>query len=205
MKYILTALVFLSVSLPASARDFVLPELLSRHSQVEASFVQTSEQGQREGTFWLSYPGKMRIAYDNSTIADNNVRGDEIVADGFMLHFYDAEMDYVSTVPLSQTPAGWMLSDAPEVADRITVVEKRELADGGTGVVLQDQEDPDLGAVTVWINPKGQLRGWRIVDALGVVTDIRLENIKNVEHFERGNFKAPNPDVKQDDLERNRR
>jgi len=190
------------------ARDTDIAALLSVYAQMEASFTQqTQHMPSRSGKFWLDYPGKMRIDYDVSgqDTDTETLRGDQIIADGLMLHYYDAQLDYVSTIPLSQTPAGWMLSNQPEVLSRVVVTDDRINDQGRRALTLRDQEDPDIGSVTLFLSDKGVLDGWRVVDPLGHATDINLEGHRHIKKFAKDLFDAPTPITDQSERDRARR
>lgn len=142
----------------------------------QANFIQTSPGGsQLRGMFYLSRPGKLRFEY-----APPNK--DFVVADGLFIYFYDAQMKQQSNAPISQTLADFLLRKTLKLGGdlkvtkimhsgglvQITVVQRQEPTSGS--LVLAFSEDKDTGAY--------HLRKWRILDAVGNITETELFNVK---------------------------
>lgn len=142
----------------------------------QANFIQTSPGGsQLRGKFYLSRPGKLRFEYDPPN-------KDFVVADGLFIYFYDAQMKQQSNAPISQTLADFLLRKNLKLSGdlkvtkimhsggfvQITVVQRQDQSSGS--LVLAFSEDKDTGGY--------HLRKWRILDAVGNITETELFNVK---------------------------
>ncbi len=136
---------------------------------VRARFMQMSSTGElAEGDFYLLRPGKMRIEYRPPVPV-------LIVADGTWMIYYDRELEQVSYIPLSSTPAGILVADEVSLhSDEVTVTDFAR--DSGTvRVTLVRTESPEEGSITLVFSDKPMaLRKWTIVDAQGIVTNVSL-------------------------------
>lgn len=142
----------------------------------QANFIQTSPGGsQLRGKFYLSRPGKLRFEYDPPN-------KDFVVADGLFIYFYDSQMKQQSNAPISQTLADFLLRKNLKLSGdlkvtkimhsgglvQITVIQRQDPTSGS--LVLAFSEDKDTGAY--------HLRKWRILDAIGNITETELFNVK---------------------------
>ena len=80
-----------------------------------AKFQQFDQEGRMAtGRIFLARPGRMRVEYDPPTPY-------LLVASSGALVYYDAEIDQVTTLPLSSTPAAFLLKDRIiQIEDQIT-------------------------------------------------------------------------------------
>ena len=138
-----------------------------------ARFVQTTHDGtQLVGTFYLDRPGKLRFEYDPPI-------DDYVVADGFFIYFYDAELGEQTNAPIGQTLADFFLRKDLELSGDLTVKELRRSGDYLQLTVVQTA-DPDAGTLTLGFkeDPELTLSKWRIVDAQGLITEVELFYLK---------------------------
>lgn len=133
----------------------------------KARFLQTSADGhQLSGTFYLNRPGKLRFEYDNLD--------DFIVADGFFIYFYDAELQEQSNAPIGQTLADFLLREDLSLSGDVTVTGLRREA-GLLQITVAQSADPQAGTLTLGFNENPMwLKKWRVTDALGNVTEVEL-------------------------------
>jgi outer membrane lipoprotein-sorting protein len=139
---------------------------------VKARFVQTAPDGtQRIGVFYMDRPGKMRFEYDAP------VR-DLVVADGIQLYYYDGDLKQVSSAPVGQTLADFLLRKNIKLSGDVRVV---GVQDGGglTQIILAQTADPNAGTMTLGFraDPYG-LKKWRVVDGQGQTTEVELFDIQ---------------------------
>jgi outer membrane lipoprotein-sorting protein len=160
------------VQLTAQQRRTVerLRAYLNRISTLEARFIQISSNGGfAEGDLYLSRPGRMRFEYDPPAQI-------VMVADGNFLGYYDLELDQVSYLPLSSTPASFLLRDSITFKDGVTLT-GFERARGMIRVQLAKDDEPELGRLTVVFTERPlALRQWSVVDAQGIETVVTLQN-----------------------------
>jgi outer membrane lipoprotein-sorting protein len=140
---------------------------------VKARFTQTNADKQvLKGTFYLWRPGRMRFSYDPP-------RKDLVVADGLWIHFYDSATREITDATIGQTLADFILRKTISLDNKDLSVKRVRQVDGEIQITVVQASDPGLGALTLVFkaNPY-HLLGWRVVDAQGMVTTIRLDNLE---------------------------
>ncbi len=155
---------------------------------LEARFVQTDPTGTfAEGTFYVDRPGKMRFDYDPPTPL-------LLVADGFWFIYVDRELDEATHLPISSTPANFLLRETLSFGKDYTVIDI-EVANGVTAIDIIETENPDLGSVKLVFEHKPyRLRQWVITDAQNQVTRVTLTEQRTGIDLDRSLFiyaKAP--------------
>lgn len=151
---------------------WMVEDYLNKITTMTARFEQTANDGSTfAGNFMLKRPGKLRFEYDAPVT-------DFIVADGLMVHYYDGQMKQDNAAPISRSLADFFLRPNITLSGDISV-SGIERADGFLQVRLVQSKDPLAGDLTVMLteNPL-TLRGWRVVDAQGVVTSVALSDSK---------------------------
>ncbi len=137
-----------------------------------ARFVQTTHDGtQLVGTFYLQRPGKLRFEYDPPA-------RDFVVADGFFIYFYDAELKEQSNAPIGQTLADFILRDELKLSGDLIV---RDVKRGGglLQITTTQTSDPDAGSLMLGFSESPMtLKKWRVVDAQGLITEVELFYLK---------------------------
>jgi outer membrane lipoprotein-sorting protein len=137
---------------------------------IRAGFIQTATgNGFAEGRFYLSRPGKLRFDYLPAGTT-------QLFADGLSLIHVDHELEQVTYVPLSTTPAGVLIDDKVRLSGKLTVTR----IERGAAILrlrLIQNEDPDSGALELTFSdrPLALLR-WTVFDAQGVTTRLTLVN-----------------------------
>jgi outer membrane lipoprotein-sorting protein len=160
----------LPAALPAGQQQAVkdAEAYLNGITTLRAKFIQTDNDGkQQNGTFLLSRPGKMRIDYDPPS-------KDFIVADGILIYYYDGKMKQQSSAPISRSLANFFLRKELKLSGDISVSDvKRQ--NNTLQMSLVQTRNPLAGSLTLILSEKPmQLLAWRIVDAQGLVTEVRL-------------------------------
>ena len=142
---------------------------LNELTTIDSKFVQLSEDGFVEGRIRLARPGDMRIDYENPVPV-------EIVASGLIVMYHDRELGQTSFLPVSETPAYFLLRDRIDLSDGVTVTKfEREAAT--LRVTLVENDNPDSGEITLVFTDKPLfLVKWRVIDATGNVVDVALVN-----------------------------
>jgi outer membrane lipoprotein carrier protein len=124
------------------------------------------------GTLALKRPNHFRWIYEAPAELT-------IVADGTQLKIYDVELAEVTVAPFDDTvgssPA-MLLSGDGSVRDQFEVVQARRL-DGLDWIELEPKASSDFSSVSIGFNGK-EPRRLELVDGLGQVTRIELENIE---------------------------
>ncbi|MCB1720711.1 MAG: outer membrane lipoprotein carrier protein LolA [Rhodospirillales bacterium] len=145
---------------------------LQNLSTARARFVQTTHDGtQLVGTFYLQRPGKLRFEYDEPI-------KDFVVADGFFIYFYDAELGEQTNAPIGQTLADFFLRKDLSLEEDIKVESVRRKG-GFLQVQLIQRSDPEAGSLTLGFKEDPlTLSKWRVVDGQGLITEIELFYMK---------------------------
>lgn len=134
---------------------------------LDSKFVQLSQDGFVEGRLRLSRPGDMRIDYEPPVPV-------EIVASGFLVMYYDRELGQTSYLPVSETPAYFLLRERIDLTDGLTVT-KFEREASILRITLVETDNPDSGRITIAFEDRPlRLVKWQVVDATGTVIDVAL-------------------------------
>lgn len=161
---------------------------------MKARFTQTSNNGQQVGgDFMLKRPGRMRFNYDAPIT-------DFIVADGTFIYFYDGKMKQQSNALISKSLADFFLRRDLSFDGDLKVSDIKR--DGGLlQITLVQSTDPLAGALTLGLSENPMiLRGWRIVDGQGLVTDVVLSQIQEGITLENEQFRYYDPSNRKSKL-----
>ncbi len=147
-------------------------DYLNALSTGRARFVQTTHDGtQLVGTFYIERPGKLRFEYDPPI-------EDFVVADGFFIYFYDAQLGQQSNAPIGNTLADFFLRKDLALEDDITVDEVRKTGDLVLLKLVQTA-DAQAGSITLGFSEDPfELKKWRVVDGQGLITEVELFYLK---------------------------
>lgn len=125
---------------------------------VEASFVQMSSGGGfARGTLYLQRPGRMRFEYEPPIPY-------LLVSDGTFFIYVDNELEQVTYLPLSKTPAHLLLRKNFSLSEGLILTGFKE--EGSVvKVEVADSEEPDLGRITLVFNRAPlSLKSWTVLD-----------------------------------------
>jgi outer membrane lipoprotein-sorting protein len=141
-----------------------------------ADFVQVSSLGSRlSGQFFLDRPGRLRFNY--------NEVDDFIVADGVFIYFYDSQLGSQSNAPIGQTLADFLLREDLSLSGELRVTQLYK-KDGEIFVTVVQRDDPAVGLVElVFTEVPYALSRWRVTDAQGHNTEVRLKNLRTGVRF----------------------
>jgi outer membrane lipoprotein carrier protein len=202
-------LLALAASLGASAQPAqdgiaTLEAFLNGVESLQADFKQELWTGDQRllqtdtGALLLKRPNRFRWTYDEPADADT---GDDdaaklvVAADGTRLWIYDVELEEVTVTPFDDTvgtsPA-MLLSGDRNVRDEFDVVDAYP-ADGLDWVKLEPTGSSDFSSVLIGFRGT-EPRRLELVDGLGQVTRIELENIVANEPIDDGVFALDVPD-----------
>lgn len=139
---------------------------------LRARFQQYSQDGGVVfGNIYVRRPGKMRVEYEPPVPVI-------LVADGILVSYYDSELDQLSQLPISSTPAWFLLRDPISLGDGITVtaLDKRP---GALRLSMYQSSEPDAGSVDlIFADDPLELRQWKIIDAAGKEARIGLFDVR---------------------------
>lgn len=136
-----------------------------------ANFIQKSSEGPRlSGIFYLNRPGRLRFEY--------NEVDDFIVADGFLLYFYDSELQEQTHTPIGLSLADFLLRSDLELSGDITVQEVNKNAER-TILTLIQTESPEEGSLQLFFSHiPYALKKWRVIDPQGITIEVELKDLE---------------------------
>ncbi len=146
-----------------------IEDYLNRIDTLKARFVQMASTGDMSrGEFYISRPGKLRIAYDPPVPV-------LIVANGTFLIYHDTELDQTSHLLLSSTPASVLVEENVRLNSDTMSVTKIDHGANAIRVTLKQIDDPAAGLITLTFTDQPlSLRQWTVLDAQGTTTDFAL-------------------------------
>ena len=155
----------------ADRRDIARVEAyLNGVRSVRATFVQVSSTGQTAGgRLFLQRPRQLRLDYRPPTHL-------QIYANGFWLAFIDTELDEVTHVPLSSTPANLLVRERVRLSGDVSVTQVERGANS-LRLHLVQSDEPGAGRVVLTLTDRPlRLHKWTVVDPQGVETQVSLIN-----------------------------
>lgn len=187
-------------SVGAQASEKALRSFLEEVNTLNAEFTQRvmDERGSvleaSSGVFYLSRPGKFRWDYKNPDFDDE--QGQQIVADGESLYFYDPDLEQVSKRSLenaiAQVPS-LLLVMSNSLLDQHFNVQDKGQADALTWVALTPKAE-DAGYQKLLIGfLRQKIDTFVLYDGLGNATRLELSNVEtngNID-VDRFVFKVP--------------
>ena len=153
----------------ADRRDIARVEIyLNSFSSLKGRFLQQSSSGHlAEGLLYLSRPNRVRLDYRPPSSL-------QIYADGYWLAYVDTELEQVTHVPLSSTPAGFLVREQVRLSGEISVV-RVERNNAGIRLHVVQTEEPETGRVVLTLqDPPMRLSHWTVIDGYGVKTRVSL-------------------------------
>jgi len=155
---------------PAQTQQVMrVQDYLNSISTLRAQFLQVTSQGQyAQGRFMMARPGRMRIDYDPPTPI-------LIVSDGTWIMYKDKELDQVSFVPLSSTPASIFIGDSVNFFGEDLRITNYSHKAGVIRITVQRTKDPMSGTLTlVFAAQPLMLKKWVVVDSQEISTTVSL-------------------------------
>lgn len=140
---------------------------------MQAHFAQANIDGSvHGGTFYLKRPGRLRFQYDAP-------KGDYIVADGLLIHYWDNDSKDYSNAPIGSTLADFLLRKNIKLTGELKVTDIMRPTDNKLVLTLVQVENPDAGDLKLMFreNPL-QLQKWRVSEANGQMTEVTLTDIQ---------------------------
>lgn len=178
---------------PFSVKDIIerTQKYLNSFKTLHARFKQEDPDGTiRSGEVYLQKPGKMNLTYKTPTQL-------KVVADGTWLSYDDPDLDQVSYVPLSSTPAAFILQETVDF--KSVIVEKVEFAHNHEiQITLHDKDNPEMGSLLLFFKDgydgkSMELTGWQIVDQSTQTTTVTLKDLKLHIKPPKDSFELSNP------------
>ncbi len=166
------------------ASEVLLRDFFRDVQSLKANFTQLVEDDngsvldRASGKFYLSRPGRFRWDYKNQSF--DGELGQQIVADGKSLFFYDPDLEQVSKRSLddalAQVPSLVLVQEGEGVDEHFTITEFG-LTDGLSWVSLAPKdEDAAYQKLMVGFN-EGVISSLMLYDGLGNSTQLQLSNV----------------------------
>lgn len=156
---------------------------------LEARFTQIAPSGEAaSGKLYLERPGRMRFDYDPpSKIL--------LIATDWRLVFLDGSIRQVNTLPLAETPLGFILERKVSLGNGIEAVDLQE-GGGEVALTVARSGKADQGHVTLYFaRSPMELRRWSVTDAQGLVTTVILEDLRTGMRLDRELFRFRDPEI----------
>lgn len=159
---------------------------------MRARFTQYAPDGSVVGgELSLSRPGRLRFEYDEPSPI-------RVIADGTTVAIEDSALETVDRGPLRSTPLWWLLKSQIDIetdAEIAALVSES----GYFYVTMRDPEGDMQGEVTfVFAQPDLELREWYVIDALGEVTRVVLNDAARGVTLNPRLFVIPEPEGERD-------
>lgn len=168
-----TAHAIIAATLNLSANDLAhlarIEKYLNSITTMQSKFLQISSNGDfAQGNIILNRPRRMRLDYDPPSRY-------MIIADGTYIYYVDKEMEEATALPISFTPAEFILQENFNFAAEKLTVTGFGRAPGVLKVSLVQSDDPTEGKLTLIFSDKPLvLRKWSITDSEGIKTTVSL-------------------------------
>jgi outer membrane lipoprotein-sorting protein len=153
-------------------------------STLVADFTQVGGDGRRMGgTLYLQRPGKVRFEYDPPATL-------EVIADGRSVAVRDRKLATQDLYSISQTPLKFLLREKVNLGQDIAVT---GISNDGGSVRINLEDRSTLGGtsrITLSFDPQVEtLSEWRIVDAQGFHTVVRLNKVERGRRIDQDLFR----------------
>lgn len=149
-----------------------IEDYLNGITALRAKFQQYSDNGGVVfGDLYVRRPGRMRVEYAPPVPV-------VLIADGILVSYYDSELDQLNQLPISQTPAWFLLRKNISLTDGITVT-GLDQRPGALRVTMHQTDEPQAGSVDLIFGDQPlELRQWKITDAAGKEVRIGLFDVR---------------------------
>lgn len=174
-KLLLTALLCVVALNPAFAKDARIKKVEDWFANLgtgQATFEQKGFDGKiASGNFYIQRPGRLRFEYAGTS-------PDLAVADGLLIHFYDASQRQTSSAPIGSTLADFFLRSKPNIDGDLQVTNIRN-HNGFLSLAIAQIADPAAGQIVLTFKEEPfMLHAWQIIDSQGLSTEVTLHNLK---------------------------
>ncbi|MDX6750778.1 outer membrane lipoprotein carrier protein LolA [Geminicoccaceae bacterium 1502E] len=162
---------------------------LNNITTLKARFTQIAPSGEMAtGMLYLQRPGRLRFDYDPpSKIL--------LIATDWRLVFVDSSIRQVNTLPLAETPLGFILDRQVRLGDGIEAVDVRS-GGGEVAVSVARSGQAEQGQVTLYFaKAPMELRRWAVTDAQGLVTTVILEELQTGMKLDQKLFRFRDPEI----------
>ncbi len=186
MKYILSLIC--AMILPFAANASVDSNLVKKAENylnsitgLSGEFIQYNGDNSARGDFAMLRPGKIRLDYSSLPI--------QLISDGTDLYFFDQDLDQITTVPVTSTPAGILVRKNINLQNGDIVVSETNKTDDDFSLKMYMKDNEGAGNMIVYFyNSPVKLKSWTVIDALGNKTDVSFQDLKTKTNFGKDYF-----------------
>lgn len=178
-KWVLAAVMLLAGTVASSAQPAPILDTeakadvarieryLNELTTLDSRFVQFSGQGIAEGRIILSRPGDLRIEYEPPVPV-------LMIASGALMMYHDRELIQTSFLPVSETPASFLLKENIVLSGDVTI-SGYERGPASIRLTILQTDAVDAGSVSlVFEDAPLRLVKWQVKDAQGNDVDVAL-------------------------------
>jgi len=145
------------------------------------NFEQLSNGKKDSGTFSMLRPGRVRLDYKKAPV--------QLISDGKDLYFFDKDLDQITTVPLTSTPAGILVRKNINLQTADIVVSETGKDENTFFLKMHIKDSEGVGNMRVVFNTNPiALNSWTVTDATGAATNVKFSDLKTKTDFAKGYF-----------------
>lgn len=180
--------ILISLSFSAQGSEKLLRQFLADVSTLSATFDQrvVDEAGfvldYARGELFLSRPGRFRWNYDSESDGQDQIPGQQLVADGKSIFLYDPDLEQVTQrsmqEAINQVPSLLLVQDSATL-DEFFLISDIGVTDGLSFVALKPKSE-DAAYQQLMLGFNGQaLSAIQLLDGLGNETQLTLSNVRS--------------------------
>lgn len=188
-KLLITFSLFLSFTFSLCSANAAVDSALVKKAEtylnsitgLSGEFSQIANGNKDGGDFSMLRPGRVRLDYKKAPV--------QLISDGKDLYFFDKDLDQITTVPLTSTPAGILVRKNINLRNDDIVVTETKSEKDTFGLKMHIKGSEGLGNMQVVFdkNPV-RLNSWVVTDATGVKTDVSFSGLKTKTDFGKNYF-----------------
>ena len=185
-KFLITISICMSFAFSANAAvDSTLVKkaetYLNSITGLSGQFSQTANGKKDNGDFSMLRPGRVRLDYNKTPV--------QLISDGTDLYFFDKDLDQITTVPLTSTPAGILVRKNIDLQKADIAVIETKSNKNTFSLKMHIKGSEGLGNMAVVFDKSPvKLNSWVVTDATGVKTDVKFSGLKTKTEFGKNYF-----------------
>lgn len=185
-RFLIMISIFISFAFSANASvDSALVKkaevYLNSITGLSGQFYQVANGKKDDGIFSMLRPGRVRLDYNKTPV--------QLISDGKDLYFFDKDLDQITTVPLTSTPAGILVRKNIDLQKADIAVTETKSDKNTFSLKMHIKGSEGLGNMFVVFDKEPvKLNSWVVTDATGVKTDVKFSGLKTKTDFGKNYF-----------------
>lgn len=185
-RFLIMISIFISFAFSANASvDSALVKkaevYLNSITGLSGQFYQVANGKKDDGIFSMLRPGRVRLDYNKTPV--------QLISDGKDLYFFDKDLDQITTVPLTSTPAGILVRKNIDLQKADIAVTETKSDKNTFSLKMNIKGSEGLGNMFVVFDKEPvKLNSWVVTDATGVKTDVKFSGLKTKTDFGKNYF-----------------